>query len=148
MRCIVLSVLLCLFCCGVLFAQPSPTPPPEKDKTTEPRHEPTQQEKDAAMAAGGALFGMSVLGFLCFLAFVLLMSFIPPIIALLRHHPNTGAIFALTLLLGWTGIGWIAALIWAFTNPPHPGSVVVVERDRGRPRGRRRKNEGGDFDFS
>jgi Superinfection immunity protein len=30
----------------------------------------------------------------------------------------TAAICALNLLLGWTVIGWIAALVWALTNPP------------------------------
>jgi uncharacterized membrane protein YqaE (UPF0057 family) len=29
---------------------------------------------------------------------------------------NIGAIFALNLLLGWTVLGWIAALIWALTK--------------------------------
>lgn len=34
-----------------------------------------------------------------------------------RHH-NADAILALNLLLGWTVLGWIAALIWAYTRPP------------------------------
>ena len=45
----------------------------------------------------------------------LILVFLPTIIALLRGHDNTFAIFLTNLLLGWTGIGWIIALIWSFT---------------------------------
>lgn len=31
---------------------------------------------------------------------------------------NRDAILALNLLLGWTGIGWVIALIWATTKDP------------------------------
>ena len=40
----------------------------------------------------------------------------PAVIALLRRHQSVGAIFLTNLLLGWTGIGWVIALIWAFTG--------------------------------
>lgn len=43
---------------------------------------------------------------------------LPAITAWYRSHRNTAAITALTLLLGWTGIGWIGALIWALMRPP------------------------------
>jgi len=32
-----------------------------------------------------------------------------------RRHKNADAIFTLDLLLGWTLIGWVAALVWALT---------------------------------
>lgn len=38
---------------------------------------------------------------------------LPTIIALLRGHGYTGVIFALNLFGGWTGIGWLVALVWA-----------------------------------
>lgn len=41
--------------------------------------------------------------------------FVPFLVAMLRNHHQTHAIFALNLLLGWSGIGWIAALIWSLT---------------------------------
>jgi membrane protein DedA with SNARE-associated domain len=41
--------------------------------------------------------------------------FFPSIIAWQRRHHQTLAIFLLNLLLGWTGLGWIGALIWAAT---------------------------------
>ena len=30
-----------------------------------------------------------------------------------RNKANFGAIFALNLLLGWTFVGWVVALVWA-----------------------------------
>lgn len=45
----------------------------------------------------------------------LAFAFLPTVIALLRGHHNTLAIFLTNLLLGWTGIGWIVALIWSMT---------------------------------
>ena len=47
----------------------------------------------------------------------LLLYFIPTFVAYKRNHPNRFPIFLLNLLLGGTGIGWIVALIWSFTNP-------------------------------
>jgi hypothetical protein len=46
----------------------------------------------------------------------LLLYFIPAILALMRGHMSSTAIFALNLLLGWTAIGWIVALVWALTS--------------------------------
>jgi hypothetical protein len=50
--------------------------------------------------------------------------FLPSIVAAARKHRNTTAIFFLNLLLGWSGIAWIGALIWALTNP-YSATVVV-----------------------
>jgi hypothetical protein len=44
---------------------------------------------------------------------ILALYFIPTIVANLRRHPNQNAIFILNLLLGWTLIGWVAALVWS-----------------------------------
>lgn len=44
-----------------------------------------------------------------------LAHFLPTIIALARGHHNGFAIFLTNLLLGWTVIGWVIALIWACT---------------------------------
>lgn len=49
----------------------------------------------------------------------IIVYFLPSIIAVFRAKPSWFAIFILNLLLGWTIIGWIVALIWALTaNPP------------------------------
>jgi Superinfection immunity protein len=41
--------------------------------------------------------------------------FLPAIIAGFRNHHNTAAILVLNLFLGWTGLGWIASLVWSAT---------------------------------
>lgn len=46
----------------------------------------------------------------------LAIYFLPTAIAINRGHMSKGAIFALNLLLGWIGIGWIVALIWSLTG--------------------------------
>lgn len=39
----------------------------------------------------------------------------PAMVAHARNHRHAGAITALNLLLGWTFVGWVAALVWALT---------------------------------
>ena len=51
---------------------------------------------------------------------IFIFYFIPWSIAQRRKHKNTLAIFMTNLFLGWTGIGWIAALIWACTANTRP----------------------------
>lgn len=41
---------------------------------------------------------------------------LPSIVAHNVQHRNKDAILILNLLLGWTGLGWVIALVWAFTN--------------------------------
>jgi hypothetical protein len=50
------------------------------------------------------------------IAIGLLIYFVPWLIAVWRGHHNTLAIFALNLLLGWTFLGWVAAVVWACTQ--------------------------------
>jgi ABC-type transport system involved in cytochrome c biogenesis permease component len=59
--------------------------------------------------------------------------FAPSIVAFVRHHHNQWAIFALNLLLGWTGLGWIGALVWSLTRPTPQPSVVHVYHDQTEP---------------
>ncbi|EPY7042218.1 superinfection immunity protein [Klebsiella pneumoniae] len=47
---------------------------------------------------------------------LLVVYFIPAIIASNRKHSNSGAIACLNIFLGWTFIGWVVALVWAFTD--------------------------------
>jgi hypothetical protein len=42
---------------------------------------------------------------------------LPTIIAGYRSHRNTAAVTVLNVLLGWTGLGWVAALAWSFARP-------------------------------
>lgn len=48
--------------------------------------------------------------------FYILIYFLPLLLALFRQHASVLAIGALNLLLGWTIIGWIVALIWSLTG--------------------------------
>ena len=57
-------------------------------------------------------FFASFFGFIIFL-FSLALYFLPTIIAMAGHRRNTFAIFLLNLLLGWTFIGWVVALVWS-----------------------------------
>jgi hypothetical protein len=50
------------------------------------------------------------------LVFVLPLYFMPTLIAAIRQHCSLLAIFVLNLLLGWTVISWLIALVWACTG--------------------------------
>lgn len=54
--------------------------------------------------------------------FIPALYMLPTIEASLRKSNNLGAIAALNFFLGWSLLGWVAALIWAFKNP----SPVVI----------------------
>jgi len=56
----------------------------------------------------------SVLILLIFLAII--VYFLPTIVASSNKHLNTTAIAVLNILLGWTLLGWVIALVWAFTK--------------------------------
>ena len=59
-----------------------------------------------SLLAGDAATGLAI-------ALILGIYFLPDWIAQSRGHPNRGSIFVLNLFLGWTFLGWVAALIWA-----------------------------------
>ena len=59
----------------------------------------------------------------------LLIYFFPTMVAG-RHH-NSGAIFVLNLLLGWTFVGWVVALVWACTASSPSNSNQIREPDYG-----------------
>ena len=83
-------------------------------------------------AAGGSTSGLGEgalwggLLFLFLMLVVIALYFLPALIALNRGHPNKLPIGVLNLLLGWSLIGWVAALVWALvaiaeeqgTEPP------------------------------
>jgi hypothetical protein len=47
----------------------------------------------------------------------LLVYFIPSFVAAARNQDTRFTIFAINLVLGWTVIGWIGALVWAIHKP-------------------------------
>lgn len=46
-----------------------------------------------------------------------LIYFLPTIVALLRGH-RLGGILVLNFFFGWTGIGWLALMLWALLSRP------------------------------
>jgi hypothetical protein len=57
--------------------------------------------------------------------FLVGMYFLPTIIAMARRQSQVASIAVLNLLLGWTVLGWIAALVWSFGADRPP---VVVQQ--------------------
>jgi hypothetical protein len=45
--------------------------------------------------------------------FGFVLYFLPAILAFARSKRDSVAILVLNLLLGWTAIGWVIALVWA-----------------------------------
>jgi hypothetical protein len=62
-----------------------------------------------------------------------LIYFLPTMNAYKRGHKNAGAIGTLTLLLGWTVLGWIIAAVWSATDyvrQPERKEHVVSEDEK------------------
>lgn len=57
--------------------------------------------------AGGTVYDLCA-GVIAYLA--------PLWVALARGHPDSAVIAAVSLLLGWTVVGWLAAMVWAFSR--------------------------------
>jgi len=49
--------------------------------------------------------------------------FFPSLVAHSRKHPNLTSLFVLNLLLGWTILGWVGTLAWAYSKKHE----VIVE---------------------
>ena len=69
---------------------------------------------------------MELLAFVV-LALVLIFYFLPAIIADIRGTEHQTAICLINLFLGWTVLGWIAALIWAVVEKPIEHKRVALE---------------------
>jgi len=64
--------------------------------------------------------GIPALALIALIALFGAIWFLPVIVAWARGHHNTLAIFMTTLLLGWMGLPWVIALIWACTMVKKP----------------------------
>jgi hypothetical protein len=60
------------------------------------------------------LMGLFIL--LVIAAVAIAFYLLPTIIAVLRKHQHMPAIAAVNILLGWSFLGWVAALVWALTE--------------------------------
>jgi hypothetical protein len=78
-------------------------------------------DDSTAGAAGAGIAGMFVAFVLVIIWIVVLvlaigMYGLPSIIAIVRKKRDMGGIIAVNILLGWSILGWVAALVWALTT--------------------------------
>lgn len=59
---------------------------------------------------------MDAVVFLFIIGLAIFVYLLPAFVALQRKHVNTTAICVLNILVGWSFIGWVAALVWALVN--------------------------------
>ena len=57
---------------------------------------------------------------------IVILYFLPALIAARREKNSATGIFVLNLFLGWTFIGWVVALIWSFANDDPKGVSLAV----------------------
>lgn len=58
---------------------------------------------------------------------ILFIYFLPSVIASVRKHSCKWAIFFLNLFMGFSGFGWVAAFVWAFTNNSTARKPTIAE---------------------
>lgn len=82
------------------------------------------------MAQSYARQESNAVGFILLIILIVVGGFVyfaPTIVANNRKHNNKLAIFMTNLFLGWTFLGWVAALVWACTSntaKPAPQSAA------------------------
>lgn len=59
---------------------------------------------------------METIGIVVIVATGVLIYFVPSVVALVRDHPKYTPIVVVNFLLGWTLLGWVAALAMALTH--------------------------------
>lgn len=62
------------------------------------------------------------------LVILLILYFLPTLIAFLRSHRQTTAVFVLNLFAGWTLIGGLVALEWACTTDVKPRAPTLLSK--------------------
>ena len=60
--------------------------------------------------------GIGLISYGVFFVCAAALYFTPALVAKARRKENVIAISVLNLFLGWTVIGWVGALVWAFTK--------------------------------
>jgi hypothetical protein len=65
---------------------------------------------------GGSEAGGGPVKLLLGLMILIPIYFLPSFAAKSRKHSKQQAIFLLNLLLGWSFLGWVVALVWAYTE--------------------------------
>lgn len=75
--------------------------------------------------------GSEAIVFALVLVIAIAVYFVPFAIAAFRGHRYKAVIFALNLIGGWSGLGWIAALVWAVWPSGSTVSDVVTHDPTG-----------------
>lgn len=83
----------------------------------------------AILTAISAAIGSGTNNIAAFFAFVFVLSslalyFAPSWVANERKHRSKTAIIVLNILLGWTVLGWIGALVWAYSGDMAEAQIV------------------------
>ena len=74
------------------------------------------------------MFGLGTPEIILLIGAILLLGlFVIPIL-IARKKKHFLAILLLDIFLGWTGIGWLAALIWAILSPPKANWYYTCDR--------------------
>ena len=60
-----------------------------------------------------------------------LLYFMPTLNARSRAHPSLPSIFLVNLLLGWTLIGWLVAIMWSTSGPDSSRRVREITQQPG-----------------
>ena len=55
----------------------------------------------------------------------ILVYFLPAINGYTRKHPKRDLILLVDLLLGWSLIGWLIALIWSYSGPNYSKVKII-----------------------
>ncbi len=56
------------------------------------------------------------------LILLIIIYFVPTIVAIVRRARNVTGILLLNILGGWTFVGWIIALVWSFRDEKQANS--------------------------
>jgi hypothetical protein len=112
------------YCAYDTYDWPCPTVPRPRRRLRRPsRLRPRMESRPVmhALAASGGgdqaiadvLIVLGIIGY-----------WVPSIIAFARHMPNKAAILLIDLFAGWTGVGWLVALVMSVWPKPAPQYVV------------------------
>ena len=68
---------------------------------------------------------LGIVFILILIALIFFLYFIPTFVAFSRHHQFKWIIFLINLFTGFTFVGWIGALIWAFIDTGQNTKVYI-----------------------
>ena len=77
-------------------------------------------------AVGQGTNGLALISTVIFFPSALALYFSPGIVAATRSHPNRMPIFLVNLFLGWTIVGWVGALVWAYSSHQHSAANAAA----------------------